>query len=138
MKENVIIQEVIKKGDARGYSYSLPKEFFEYLPDIKDVHIMTLKPNHIRGNHYHRKKNEIIYVQYVDDWVLFYDSGLKTKVTQNSFSQSGAVIITIPPMFSHAIKNIGNKDMFLVGFTDMPYGMEDQDAFFREVVQPLS
>jgi hypothetical protein len=57
-------------GDGRGSSFFLPHRWLGVLDALEDVHISTLRPDHVRGNHYHVGRRELIVVLSTDRWSL--------------------------------------------------------------------
>lgn len=137
MQTEMVITQLPESTDERGLSFSLSTEMIADLI-VRDVHIAAIRPGHVRGNHYHAKKNELITVVYTDDWSLHWDTGLGTAVHSRSFSGTGAVSITVPLQWSHAVRNDGERDMWLFNITDMSSDRSQpaasQDAHSREVV----
>jgi oxalate decarboxylase/phosphoglucose isomerase-like protein (cupin superfamily) len=137
MSTELTITQLPDSADKRGMSFSLPEEVIGDLA-IKDVHVAAIHPGHIRGNHYHAKKSEIITVVYKDSWSLHWDTGLGTSVRSRKFQGRGAVSIHVPLLWSHAVKNDGSEDLWLFNVTDMSFDRSlpgsDQDALARKVV----
>jgi dTDP-4-dehydrorhamnose 3,5-epimerase-like enzyme len=56
------ILELKDSGDARGNSFPVPADWFSNTFPVRDVHITTVLPGHIRGNHYHVARHEVLIV----------------------------------------------------------------------------
>lgn len=121
-------------GDERGSSFPAPEECFADGFPVRDAHLSTLLPGHVRGNHFHVERNEILLVMSVGGWSLHWDSGVGTPVDVREFDGSSAVVIHVPPYASHAIRNDGGAPLQIVGMTDGPYDPAAPDAFSRPVV----
>src|SRR3954451_3531378 len=121
------------KGDARGGNFTPPQEWFSLLYKVKHVHLTTLHPGHVRGNHYHVDRSELIIVFHADSWSLHWDSGPDTTAAHRVFKGSGATIIAVPPFFSHAIRNDGGMDLQLVALSDGEYSAANPDTYPRPV-----
>jgi predicted RNase H-like nuclease len=104
---SVRIRELAPRSDARGSSFSLDEGY----------HLATIRPGHVRGNHFHREERELLVVLYTDAWTLAFDSGENTPIETRTYTGSGAVAIEIEPMSAHAIRNDGSVDLhlFVVG-----------------------
>lgn len=137
MLSEIIVTDLPESSDDRGFSFSLTASLIADLP-IRDVHIAAVRPGCVRGNHYHAKKTELITVAYRDDWSLHWDTGPDTPVQSRTFGGQGAVSINIPFLWSHAVRNDGQKELFLFNVTDMSFDRSmsaaDQDAIVRKVV----
>ncbi len=121
------------RGDERGSSFSTGIEWPAFLPFAKDMHITSLKSGHIRGNHFHRRKKEVIAIIHHDEWTLYWDSGPETEVQKKIFPGSGAVLITVEPLASHAVVNSGKQSLYTIGLTGEPFDSADPDTHKREI-----
>ena len=120
-------------GDARGNSFGIRIDHLSFLRGVKDIHVMTLLPGHIRGDHYHVRRREAIVVVYRNEWSLFWDMGENTEVQCQSFSDSGAVLIGVEPGASHAIRNDGADQLQIIALSDEAFDPSDPDTFPRQV-----
>lgn len=139
MPAELMITELPESTDQRGLSFSVPEETLGRLAEIRDVHIAAIGPGHIRGNHYHARKAELITVVYQDIWSLHWDTGPGTAVTKRHFPGRGAVSISVPLYWSHAVKNDGHKDLWIFVAADRSADRSSldpvaRDALPREVV----
>ena len=127
-------------GDERGLSapFALPADVpgadalaapFE----LRDAHVMTLEPGHVRGNHFHRVRHEVLLMLPLATWSFHWDSGEGTEVQTQRFEGDAAAVL-IPPNCSHAIRNDGQSLLYLVGLADLRYDPDDPDVFRRAVV----
>jgi dTDP-4-dehydrorhamnose 3,5-epimerase-like enzyme len=121
-------------GDARGSSFGVSAELFAGPFPVADMHVATIEPGAIRGNHYHAARREILVIMAVDRWSLHWDEGADTPVQRHEFTGTGAVLVTVPSGMSHAIRNDGAVPMQLIGLSDGPYDATSPDAYPRTVV----
>jgi len=137
MHSDVVFAPLPDLTDERGVSFSVPAQILYDLA-VRDVHIAAVRPGHVRGNHYHEKKAELITVIYADDWSFHWDTGPDTAVSSQEFAGSGAFSIQVPLLWSHAVKNDGIKDLWLFNMTDMSFDPTQPgatlDAVTRKVV----
>ena len=87
------------------------------LPDrfpVVDMHVATIEPGAVRGNHYHAERREVLVIMAADRWSLHWDEGADTPARQREFTDPGAVLVTVPPGMSHAIRNDGAVPMQIV------------------------
>jgi dTDP-4-dehydrorhamnose 3,5-epimerase-like enzyme len=125
-------------GDGRGGSFSPPRRWLKHLRALEDLHIATIRPGKVRGNHYHTARRELLMVVYRDRWSLHWDCGEGTEPSQRHFDGSGAVLVAVPRLWSHAIRNDGVRDLWLVGASDVAYDPDNPDAFRRIVTSDES
>jgi dTDP-4-dehydrorhamnose 3,5-epimerase-like enzyme len=124
-------------GDDRGSSFPAPDGCFEDGFTVRDAHLSTLLPGHVRGNHFHVARHETLLVMSSDRWSLHWDSGIGSPVEARVFDGPSAVVIQVPPHASHAIRNDGSVPLHIVGLTDGPYDPAAPDAYPRRVTQSL-
>jgi hypothetical protein len=126
--------ELPNTGDRRGSSFGPPPELFARRFPLGDLHLSTIVPGAVRGNHYHRERREVLAVMAVGPWSLHWDSGEGTSVQSRAFDGTHAVLVTIPIGASHAVRNDGTAVLHLVGLTDGPFDPSRPDAHPRVVV----
>jgi dTDP-4-dehydrorhamnose 3,5-epimerase-like enzyme len=127
------VVELKDSGDERGSSFPSPEGLFEDGFTVRDVHLSTLLPGHVRGNHFHITRRETLIVMSEDRWSLYWDTGAQTSVVARVFDGLSAVLIQIPPHASHAIRNDGSVPLHIVGLTNGPYDPAAPDAYPRRV-----
>jgi dTDP-4-dehydrorhamnose 3,5-epimerase-like enzyme len=130
---SVEVLRLSSQGDERGVSFANDK-WRMFLQQVKDIHIATIRPGAVRGNHYHREQREVLFVTYTDEWSFHWEAEPGGPFLQRRFCGSGCVMITIEPEISHAVRNDGQEDLFLVGVSDADYDPLKPDAYRREVV----
>ena len=135
----VRILELDDHGDKRGFSYTLPSRQLSFLGSAKDVHFNMTLPGHIRGNHFHRLRKEVLVVRYEDAWTLAWDRGEGTDVETRKFEGAGTIAVEIEPLASHAVRNDGQRPLLIFALTDGIYNPASPDAYGRIVLaaQPV-
>jgi oxalate decarboxylase/phosphoglucose isomerase-like protein (cupin superfamily) len=121
------------QGDVRGSSFAPGTAWMTFLGRLVDAHITTLSPGCSRGNHYHTHKNEVLMVLSTDRWQLSWDNGEGTEVTVQHFSGTGAIVIEVDPLSSHAITNTGQAPLWIIGLSNAVWDSHDPDAHHRQV-----
>lgn len=113
--------------DERGWLVELLKTS-ELEKPVKQVHIASLKPGYVRGNHYHSKRIEWFFLIAGKVKVVFQD--VKTK-EKDSFclSEKTPKVITFFPYVSHAIKNSGDKTAYFISGQSDLYNPGKPDVF---------
>jgi len=130
----VRIVEVDDRGDQRGSSYSLQEQQFSFLGSVADVHFSTTLPGHIRGNHFHRLRKEVLVVRYEDSWTLAWDQGEGTVPELRTFEGAGTVVVEIEPLTSHAVRNDGQRPLLIFAMTNGLYDPANPDSYSRIVL----
>lgn len=122
-------------GDNRGFSYKASKEALAFSQKIVDLHITSIVPGAIRGNHFHNGKDEVIYVIYQSKWQLVYDEGEKSEVKNHEITGVGCIEITVSANCAHAIKNTGSSDLLILAASNGEYDPELPCTRRRVVVE---
>jgi dTDP-4-dehydrorhamnose 3,5-epimerase-like enzyme len=123
-------------GDKRGFSYSLEEQQFSFLGVVEDVHFSMTAPGHMRGNHFHRVRKEVLVVRFEDAWTFAWDLGEGTVPEMRKFDGSGTVIVEIEPLASHAVRNDGQKPLLIFAMTNGLYNPASPDSYARIVLDP--
>lgn len=122
-------------GDERGSSFALPATWLGSAGGPVDVHVTTLVPGGVRGNHFHRERRELLIVVHQGAWSVHWDEGSEgTPVRSRVFEGRGAVLIEVPPLVSHAVRNDGSAVLQITGLSDGLYDPAAPDAYSRTVV----
>ncbi len=98
------------------------------------MHVATIEPGAVRGNHFHAVRREVLVVMAEDRWSLHWDEGVGTPVQERGFPGPSTVLVIVPTGMSHALRNDGAVAMRMLGVTDGPYDADNPDAFPRVVV----
>jgi dTDP-4-dehydrorhamnose 3,5-epimerase-like enzyme len=130
----VRILELDDHGDRRGFSYTLPDHQLSFLGPVKDVHFSMTLPGHIRGNHFHRIRKEVLVVRYEDAWTLAWDRGEGTVPQTRKFEGAGTVAVEIEPLAAHAVRNDGRAPLLIFAMNNGLYNPASPDAYGRIVL----
>ena len=125
-------------GDDRGSSFCVPETSLAFLEAARDVHLATIKPGRVRGNHYHARKREILLVRFADSWTFHWDEGDPPQASRREYSGEGAVVVEVPPLCSHAVENTGSRDLLIVSVSDEAYDPDHPDVVTRVLSRPTA
>jgi UDP-2-acetamido-2,6-beta-L-arabino-hexul-4-ose reductase len=134
MRKTVRILTLDDRGDQRGSSYTLQDRQLSFLGSVVDVHFSTTLPGHIRGNHFHRLRKEVLMVRYEDSWTLAWDQGEGTVPQLRKFDGAGTVVVEIEPLASHAVRNDGQRPLLIFAMTNGLYDPVNPDSYSRIVL----
>ena len=126
------ILELGNNGDARGFSFTTPPEALDFLGRTADVHLASVLPGAVRGNHYHLRRREVIVLLPGGAWSLHWDEGQGMAAQHRNFDGSSAVLVLISPDSSHAVRNDGAAPLWLVASSSEPY--DPAETVTRKVV----
>jgi len=99
---------------------------------MSDVHLASTKPGAVRGNHYHLRRREAIVVMPGTKWSLHWDEGEDSQPQHRDFDGSKAVLVLVSPGQSHAVRNDGDREMWLVAISSETY--DPAESVTRKVV----
>jgi len=128
------IEKIKLREDERGFSAKPLDE--KLLKDGKalNLHIVSMNPGAVRGNHYHKKQEEKI-------WIIGGPCFITAKnreegeIEEIEVSPGNETILTIIPGITHAIKNISNDTVYLLCYSDCSISEDDNDVFRDKVVE---
>jgi dTDP-4-dehydrorhamnose 3,5-epimerase-like enzyme len=115
------ISELHNHGDARGFSFSPPREALDFLGGIADIHLASTLPGAVRGSHYHMHKQEAIVFLPGAAWSLHWDEGEGSTLQHRSFDGGAAILLLISPGCSHAVRNDGETPLWLIACSSELY-----------------
>jgi dTDP-4-dehydrorhamnose 3,5-epimerase-like enzyme len=128
----VQIADLENFGDQRGFSFTIPPEALRFLERVEDVHIAAILPGAVRGNHFHERRREVLVFTYNGEWSFHWDEGPDTAAQHRTFQGEGAVLITISPGASHAVRNDCPEVLTLIAASSEIY--DAQDSIARKVI----
>ena len=113
--------ELATKEDERGFVIR-PFEGKE-LHSIHNIHLVSLNPGAVRGNHFHPTQREYILVLGTHVKLVMVDNLTDTR-SEKIIDEKGSSLVMIPPKVAHAIKNLSNETIYLLCYTDKPFTTE--------------
>jgi len=125
------IKKLEVHSDKRGWLVELLKAN-ELEKPVKQLHIASIKPGCVRGNHYHSKRMEWFFIVAGKAELSLQDIKTKEKI-HFKLSPKEPKVITIFPYIAHAVKNIGKEIVYLVSAQSDIYNPRKPDAFRWEI-----
>ncbi len=97
---------------------------------VRNIHVVTMNPGDVRGNHYHPEQAESLCI---GPGVALYtlEDGERRRY---QFGDAKRVIVRIPPGLPHAIVNEGNRMEYVVCSSDVRHHPQKPDRVKKEVV----
>lgn len=134
MRQNVKykIKELKAHTDGRGWLVELFKANQLEKP-IKQLHIASIKPGGIRGNHYHSKRMEWFFIVSGNARITLQNIKTQKKI-YFKLSPKKPRVITIFPYIAHSVKNTGKEIVYLVAGQSDIYNRKRPDAFRWEII----
>ncbi len=112
--QDIEITKLENYGDTRGALYNIPDTDMQFLDKIQNIHFGKIRPNSIRGNHYHHQSKEMLIIGYLDTWTLAWAKKDSDEISKKEFTESGAVLVKINEGVVHSVKNNGDKELEII------------------------
>jgi dTDP-4-dehydrorhamnose 3,5-epimerase-like enzyme len=132
--QDIEITVIENYGDTRGALYNISDDELKFLDKIQNIHFGKIRPNSVRGNHYHRQSKEMLIISYSDVWTLAWAEKDSAQIFTKEFVGSGAVMIKINEGIVHTLKNNGDKDLELIALSNIRFSKKNTDAFSRILI----
>jgi len=127
------IKEIEFDQDDRGWSIKPITDEEISAGRIKDIHIVSMRPGAIRGNHYHAYKTEHIFVMGSTCRVVVMDNNTKER-EEEIIEHNKKALLVIPPHVTHAIENIGNEMSYLLCYSKAEEDLDMSDVVRNKIV----
>jgi UDP-2-acetamido-2,6-beta-L-arabino-hexul-4-ose reductase len=125
-------EKLEKHEDKRGWLIEILRKD-RISEDIALIHFSVSKPGAVRGNHYHNRKVEWFCVVRGLAQLLLEDMS-SGKKSYTVLSGEEPQLVKILPGFGHAIKNIGEDNMYLMIAVNEVFNPDDSDTYPRKIV----
>lgn len=116
--------------EERGWLIQVMPIIQEHLKKVEDIHIVSMEPNTIRGNHFHLKKTEIILPLFGRITVAWKENDLVYK--ENPLPATAMYLF--PPGVPHALRNDGLVAAIAIAFGSEAFDPENPDSIKEEVL----
>ena len=101
------------KHDERGWTINPLSKEFRTISDAGHLHIVSITPGSVRGNHIHTTTAEWIVCWGAKVLFVWEINGEKKEM---NFDDDKAYLVQIPMGVCHACKNIDTKDSYLFSY----------------------
>jgi dTDP-4-dehydrorhamnose 3,5-epimerase-like enzyme len=133
-QQPVLIQYITNLGDLRGWTFRIPEEALAFLGEIHEMHLASIIPGCIRGNHVHAGRKEVLFLQFEAECQFAWALRDSDQVHIETLSNHGGIMIQILPEIVHSIKNIGSKPVILLACSDGTFDPEYKDTERRVIL----
>ncbi len=127
------IKEIEFDQDDRGWSINQIADEEIRNNKIGDIHVVSMKPGAIRGNHYHAYKTESILIIGSVCRVVAVDNNTKER-EEKTIDNNKKVLLVIPPYVTHAIENIGNEVSYLLCYSEVSKNLKKRDVVENKII----
>ena len=117
--------------DARGWTI---KPLVPEFPAIKSeghLHIVSIEPGAVRGNHIHST---------TDEWIIFWGSEMlllweqENTVKEEKLDANKAYLVHVPRNMCHACKNISQKESYLLSYYEAKISDYDRETVKKVLI----
>lgn len=119
--------EILTSADDRGWVTNL----LDHLPirpvDLANIHIVSMEPGTVRGNHYHNRQVEAICPLGSRIRIIAKNSQT-AEVIDEIVMGSPPVLFVFQPGIAHAFRNEGDGPGYLICFADTKYDFNNPDV----------
>lgn len=123
---DIAVRTAPAEGDPRGLAFTVSPQTLADLGGVADMHLTTVRPGAVRGNHLHARKREVLVVLHRDEWELHWEDSAKVR-QRRVFGGGGGVTLTVQPSIPHAIRNTGTEDLIVAGLSPVPFDPAEPD-----------
>jgi hypothetical protein len=111
---------IVLEGDAddRGDAFPVPREALRFLGDVREAHVVTIRPQKGRGNHVHPRHDECVVITFEDRWRLAWKLQGEDRTEMRDFDGGGAVVVQLPAGTAHAVQNTGGRRLHLLSLSN--------------------
>ena len=103
--------------DDRGWGVNLLNAAGLNAIPVGDLHVVSMKPGKIRGNHYHQTSTEWLLCFGGEAKLIWREVGAQPQ-HEVEICDPGPTLCMIPPKVEHAVINTGRHDIYLSAFSD--------------------
>lgn len=131
-----IIKYPFSSQDERGWVirpiYNEMGDFIEHegdegLGDVKNLHIVSIKPGVTRGNHFHKHQLEFLLIMGGEVEVTWQHPDEEDKHRER-FNSREPYVLRVPNNVVHAVKNVSDEIMYVVCYSKAP-SFPGEDVF---------
>jgi UDP-2-acetamido-2,6-beta-L-arabino-hexul-4-ose reductase len=117
--------------DARGNLVENTKE--QVMTNSRHFFVSKSIPGAVRGNHYHKEKQEFFFVIQGKCEIAIKD--LKSEQSESIIvSDKDNLLVSVEPNKAHAIKNVGKNELILLALVNKPLDQNNPDTYPYKVI----
>lgn len=129
--KGVILKQVKKYCDDRGFLAEVIKKGESTFVDVQQTTVTETFPGTIKAFHYHKKQTDVWFVARGMAQVVLFDLREKSETYKETnvfyLGENNPLLILIPPMVAHGYRVLGNKSVLLFYHADQLYDPKNPD-----------
>lgn len=123
------VKKLEVKKDHRGWLAEVVQAEDAGIKDFGLVLVTTAFPGQTKGGHYHKRKTEWYCVIRGRGLLTLVDNSSKEK-KEMEIGERNMVLVKIPPLITHTIKNIGKDELCLLSYVSEAFNEQDPDTYY--------
>jgi UDP-2-acetamido-2,6-beta-L-arabino-hexul-4-ose reductase len=132
MIESVVVREIPLHTDTRGWLMKVVPGEFVGDSGFGEIYLSGAKPGETKGGHYHEETTEWFCVIQGEGMLRLEDIHTNERMALN-LSRENRLSVEIPPGVAHSVLNVGDEEMILLAFANVPYDPDNPDTIPREL-----
>lgn len=117
----ISIEPLDRYEDERGWVCEVYSG--ELGAELQNIHLGTMEPGAVRGNHAHLESRE---------WIVFHNPMIQVRWREDDETIDAVIeepsLVTLPPGIPHAFKNEGDETVSFTAYRDTEYDDDNPDA----------
>lgn len=129
---NIQIRTPQKHSDVRGLLVEILRRD-EIQRDMMHIYSVIAKLDAVRGNHFHKRKTEWFFiVKGTAKFVL--EDNISKERKELILTDKRPTVLEIGPNVSHALKNVGEDELYFIAIVDEVFNPKDPDTFANAIL----
>src|SRR6266404_967181 len=108
------IKKLTVKKDDRGWLAEIIRPEFVNSKELGQIFLTIAMPGKTKGGHYHLRKTEWFCVIKGRGLLRIWNHKTNRTLEERELKETNLEIVAMPLKYMHAIKNIGDEDMYLL------------------------
>ena len=101
---------------------------------IRNIHIVSMEPGAVRGNHYHLNRTEhTVIIGFPCEFMVLNRQTQDTESLTKSYEKP--LLLSIPPNVTHAFKNPGDHIIYLICYSDQEFDSDNPDVMAHKILE---
>ena len=101
---------------------------------IRNIHIVSMEPGAVRGNHYHLNRTEYtVIIGFPCEFMVLDRRTQETESLTKSYEKP--LLLKIPPNVTHTFKNPGDHIIYLICYSDQEFDSNDLDVITDKILE---
>lgn len=126
------IKKLTVKKDDRGWLAEIIRTE-DVNSQFGQILVTTALPGKTKGNHYHKRKKEW-YIVIKGKGLLRLKDSKTSEIKELILDSKDLTLVEMPLNVIHAIKNIGDEELFLLVYISEAFDAKDPDTYYEQSI----